>query len=96
MTTAYDTTPDTALSFMAFVLGVDVQATDDITASQCEWCGDEGAITKVRVTAEPNPHETTADFRKEVCHHCTKDVVDEAKSAHWDRARSAVLVEVSL
>lgn len=96
MTTAYGT-PDTALSFMAFVLGVDVRATDaeDIRPEPCGWCGEEGAVAKVRVTAVPNPHETTETFRREVCHHCTKQVVDDAKAVHWDRAGCAVLVEVA-
>lgn len=95
MTTAYDIDA-TALGFMSQFLGAPVRPTDDIPLEQCDWCGNEGALTKVRVTAVPNPHETTEDFIKECCHHCSKHVVDRGKELHWDRAGRDVLVEVSL
>ncbi|SER96064.1 hypothetical protein SAMN05216188_11897 [Lentzea xinjiangensis] len=96
MTTAYDTRLTTALTFMALQFGVDVEPTDDIVPDPCVHCGAEGAVAKVRVSAEPNPHETREDFRKECCHHCVPRLVNEAKAAHWDRAGHEVLVEVSL
>ncbi len=96
MTTAYDTHLTTALAFMALQFRVDVVATDDIVPEPCVHCGAEGAVAHVRVIAEPNPHETTGDFRKECCHHCTERLVADAKAVHWDRAGCDVLIEVSL
>jgi hypothetical protein len=95
MTTAYDTSPDTALTFMAYHFRVDVRATTDIVPDPCVHCGDEGAVAKVRVTAVTSPHESTEDFRKECCHHCTPRLVADAKAVHWDRAGCDVLVEVA-
>ena len=96
MTTAYGTRLTTALTFMALRLGVDVEPTDDIVPDPCEHCGDDGAVTKVRVTAVTNQHETREDFRKECCLHCMDGVVADAKAVHWDRAGHDVLVEVAL
>lgn len=95
MTTAYDTRLTTALMYMELTFRVPVIAVDDIVPDPCVHCGAEGAVAKVRVIAEPNPHETTADFRKECCHHCTQRLVNEAKAVHWDRAGCDVQIEVS-
>lgn len=96
MTTAYGTRLTTALQYMAGHFRVDVEQVDDIVPDPCVHCGAEGALAKVRVIAEPNPHETTEDFRKECCHHCTERLVADAKAVHWERAGHGVLVEVSL
>lgn len=96
MATAYDTRLTAALKFMELTFRVPVTAVDDIVPDPCVHCGAEGAVTKVRVIAEPNPHETREDFRKECCHHCTPRLVSEAKAAHWDRAGCDVQIEVSL
>jgi len=96
MTTAYGTPLTTALTFMALQFRVDVRATDDIVPDPCVHCGSEGAVAKVRVTAEPNPHETSETFSKECCHHCTPRVVNDAKAVLWERSSVDVLVEVSL
>lgn len=96
MTAAYDTRAGTALAYMAFRLGADVRPTDDIVPDPCTHCVAEGAVAKVRVSAVTNPAECTEDFRRECCHHCTEQIVADAKAVLWDRAGHDVLVEVAL
>ncbi|GLZ34837.1 hypothetical protein Lesp02_70240 [Lentzea sp. NBRC 105346] len=103
MTTAYDTgvsrtdlAEAEALSRLHSYLRVDVKADPTVPEGQCEWCGNVGALTRNRVTAIPNPHETTATFEELCCHHCLKSVVDSAVEAHWSKAGRDVLVEVAL
>lgn len=51
-----------------------------LPAVQCEWCGDEGAITTVRVNGRPRPDVLLPVELELVCGVCAPPLIDRARA----------------
>lgn len=86
MTTSYIDTPTvvpaaTALGDLVLLLararGVTVHCAP-IDLVQCEWCGDEGALTTIRVNGQPRDEVLVPVEQPEVCGTCAPALIRRA------------------
>ena len=100
MTTAYIDTPippdgplAELVAVLAFERGITVQIAH-VDCAQCEWCGDIGAVTTVRINGRPRPEVLLPVETQEVCGTCAPPLIRRAV-AEADVWAGDIVIEVA-
>jgi hypothetical protein len=97
MTTAYIDTPIPTsgpladlVAVLAYARGITVRGAR-VDSVQCEWCGEPGAVTTVRVNGQPRDEVLMPVDQPEVCGVCAPPVIRRAIAEARDDAGDIVI-----